>query len=75
MSDITWTKGTPVFTDPIEWWRTRLNLQERPFIVAVEVTPDGRGVVSFPGQSDQVDVAELPPGALWGGRIDMKATQ
>ena len=71
MSDITWTKGTPTFTDPIEWWRTRLNLGERPFIVAVEVAPDGRRLVSFPGLPDQVDVVNLPAGALWGGRIDM----
>ena len=71
MSDITWTKGTPTFTDPIEWWRTRLNQEEQPFIVAVEVAPDGRRIVSFPGLPDQLAVVDLPAGALWGGRIDM----
>lgn len=71
MSDITWTKGTPHFRDPIEWWRTRTGMEKRPFVVEVEVSSHGSRRAWFPGLANPVPVAELPADYLWGGRIDM----
>lgn len=71
MSDIEWTNQTPTFTDPIEWWRLRQNMQEQPFVVAVETLKDGGNGILLPGLAAIVRLEDLPIDVLWGGRVCM----